>query len=69
MLPAPAVLIPPPGFSTQLDEAADELMGETEGTMDAPPGLADEMGPTSGGDEGPDLELGEPPLDEAASSE
>jgi predicted phosphodiesterase len=67
MLPAPAVLIPTPGFSTQLDEAADELMGETEGTLDSPAGLPDEMGPTSGGDE--ELELGEPALDEAASSE
>lgn len=52
MLPPPAALVPPPGQSTQVDEAVDELLptngfadvvpeetGPTESSVDAPPDL------------------------------
>ncbi|MEW6431808.1 MAG: metallophosphoesterase family protein [Myxococcota bacterium] len=60
VLPPPPALVPPPGQSTQLDEAADELLPETELKHEAPA----ETAPSS---EEPGELTGDPPR--AASSD
>jgi predicted phosphodiesterase len=55
MLPPPSVLMPPPGESTQLDEAVDELLF-TENTLASTLTAPDELEPTSGDEPSPELE-------------
>lgn len=65
--PPPALLIPPPGLSTQADEAADDLLQPKLSQDDAPAELPmSSEAPDDGHAEPPDLTLSStPPLDEA----
>ncbi len=55
LLPPPSVLMPPPGESTQLDEAVDEIL-LSESVMGATLSAPDDLEPTSGDEPSPELE-------------
>jgi hypothetical protein len=62
MLPPPSVLMPPPGESTQLDEAADELLTAT--ALSQTPVAPEELAPSSASDLSAELEPDDAGLDD-----